>query len=128
MIQRAHVIFFVRDQAASAAFYTRVFACAPTLDVPGMTELALLEGVVLGLMPASGIRRILGDAIPDPGASGVARSELYLVVDDPAAYLARALDAGARLVSALAPRNWGHDVAYCADLDGHLLAFARPSP
>lgn len=127
-VQRAHVILFVRDQAASAAFYARVLDRAPSLDVPGMTELALASGAVLGLMPESGIRRILGDAIGDPSVAREApRGELYLVVDDPAAWLARALGAGARLVSALAPRNWGDDVAYCADPDGHLIAFARPS-
>ena len=127
-IQRAHFILFVRDQAASAVFYARVFGCAPTLDVPGMTELALLDGVVLGLMPEAGIRRILGDELPDPArAEGVGRSELYLMVDDPAAWLARAEAAGAPRLSALAPRNWGHDVAYCADPDGHVLAFARPT-
>jgi catechol 2,3-dioxygenase-like lactoylglutathione lyase family enzyme len=40
----AHFILYVADQAASAAFYTRVLGASPTLDVPGMTEFALGAG------------------------------------------------------------------------------------
>jgi catechol 2,3-dioxygenase-like lactoylglutathione lyase family enzyme len=122
---RAHFILYVRDQAASAAFYRAVLAQGPALDVPGMTEFHL-GGAVLGVMPEAGIKRLLGDALPDPaGARGAPRAELYLVVDDPGAYHARALALGARELSALAPRDWGHEVAYSLDPDGHVLAFAR---
>lgn len=121
----AHFILFVRDQAASARFYRAVLGVAPRLDVPGMTEFEL--GVaVLGLMPEAGIRRLLGAALPDPStANGAPRAELYLVVDDPGTVHRRALAAGAREVSALAPRDWGHEAAYSLDPDGHVLAFAR---
>lgn len=123
---RAHLILYVADQAASARFYRAVLATAPTLDVPGMTEFALGDGAVLGLMPEAGIRRLLGAALPDPAtARGVPRAELYLVVDDPATCHARALAAGARELSPPLPRDWGHTVAYSLDLDGHVLAFAR---
>ncbi len=121
----AHFILYVRDQAASARFYRAVLGVAPRLDVPGMTELEL-GGAVLGLMPEAGIRRLLGDALPDPAsANGVPRAELYLVVDDPASFHRRAIEAGAREISALAPRDWGHEAAYSLDPDGHVLAFAR---
>jgi len=67
-----------------------------------MTEFALGTGIVLGLMPETGIRSLLGSALPDPAAGrGIPRAELYLVVDDAAA---------------------------CLDPDGHIVAFAvRPS-
>ncbi len=121
----SHFILYVRDQAASARFYRAVLGVAPRLDVPGMTELEL-GGAVLGLMPEAGIRRLLGDALPDPAsANGVPRAELYLVVDDPASFHRRAIEAGAREISALAPRDWGHEAAYSLDPDGHVLAFAR---
>ncbi|HSQ63466.1 MAG TPA: VOC family protein [Polyangiaceae bacterium] len=122
---RAHFILYVRDQAASAAFYRAVLAMEPALDVPGMTELHIGDAV-LGLMPEAGIKRLLGDALPDPsGARGTPRSELYLVVDDPQAHHARALAHGARELSPLSARDWGHEVAYSLDPDGHVLAFAR---
>ena len=52
------------------------------------------------------------------------RAELYLLVDDPAAFHGRALAEGGRELSPLAPREWGHEAAYCLDPDGHVLAFA----
>lgn len=118
-------ILYVRDQAAAAAFYRRVLAVEPTLDVPGMTELPLGPGATLGLMPETGIARLLG-VDPTPGA-GVPRAELYLRVPDPAAHHARAVAAGAVERSPLLFRPWGEEVAYSQDPDGHVLAFARAS-
>ena len=120
-----HFILYVADQRRSRQFYAAILGGEPTLDVPGMTEFTLGEGVVLGLMPEDGITRLLGDAIDHPSqAGGVARSELYLLVEDAAAVHAIALTAGAREVSPLSPRDWGHTVAYSLDPDGHVLAIA----
>ena len=128
MIRRAHFILFVKDQAASARFYTHVLQRKPSLEVPGMTEFILPGGAVLGLMPEAGIKRLLGETLPDPAtASESPRSELYLVVKDPASYHERAVDAGASELSALAPRDWGYEAAYSLDPDGHVLAFAAES-
>lgn len=123
-IARTHLILYVRDQDASADFYRRVFGAEPTLHVPGMTEFALTDGAVLGLMPEDGIARLLRwELLPnDPAAL---RAELYLVVQDPGAIHARALAAGARELSPLLPRDWGAEVAYSLDPDGYVLAFAR---
>lgn len=121
----SHFILYVTEQERSRDFYVRVLASEPRLDVPGMTEFELPGGAVLGLMPESGIRKLLGAALPDPaGANGIPRAELYLLVPDPAAQHARALQAGARELSPLQVRSWGHHVAYSLDLDGHVLAFA----
>lgn len=125
---KAHFILYVTNQERSAAFYSSVLGEAPSLDVPGMTEFSLGDGAVLGLMPEEGIVRLLGDAIADPSlANGIPRSELYLVVQDPAVFHGRAIAAGAREVSPLALRDWGHLAAYSLDPDGHTLAFASPT-
>lgn len=124
----AHFILYVADQGRSTAFYAAALGQPPRLDVPGMTEFELAAGAVLGLMPEAGIRRLLGPALPDPSrAAGVPRAELYLVVGDAAACHARALAAGARELSPLSPRDWGHRVAYALDPDGHVVAFAAAS-
>jgi catechol 2,3-dioxygenase-like lactoylglutathione lyase family enzyme len=124
VIGAVHVIFYVRDLDASRAFYTGTFARAPSLDVPGMIEIDVAPSTVLGLMPEAGITRLLGGAV-DPSRIRIAgRAELYLVVDDPAAYHARAIAAGARELSPLAARDWGHRAAYSLDPDDHVLAFA----
>jgi catechol 2,3-dioxygenase-like lactoylglutathione lyase family enzyme len=129
MIGPAHFIFYVGDQAAATAFWQAVLDCPPALDVPGMTEFALGPQVVLGLMPEAGIRSLLGPELPDPAAArGIPRAELYLVVDDAAAYHARAQAAGAIELSELTQRSWGDNAAYSLDPDGHVIAFAtRPS-
>lgn len=123
----AHFILYVSDQKRSALFYERALGLKPRLDVPGMTEFELGGGAVLGLMPAAGIKRLLGERLPDPESARGARAELYLLVDDPGAAHRRALENGASELSPLAPRDWGHDAAYSLDLDAHVLAFARPT-
>jgi uncharacterized protein len=121
----AHLILYVSDQARSARFYGEVLGCVPRLDVPGMTEFVLHGGAVLGLMPVEGIRRLLGDALPDPAkAAGTPRCELYVVREDAERCHARALASGARELAPLRLRDWGHRVAYSIDPDGHVLAFA----
>jgi RimJ/RimL family protein N-acetyltransferase/catechol 2,3-dioxygenase-like lactoylglutathione lyase family enzyme len=125
-VNAAHLIWFVRDQAASTTFYARALALEPTLDVPGMTEFTLRDGTVLGLMPEAGAVRLLGAGMAEPGsARGVPRGELYLIVGDAAAAHACALAAGARELSPLQPRAWGDVAAYSLDPDGHVLVFAE---
>ena len=81
--------------AAQCPFYASALGSTPILDVPGMTEFLLFGGAGLGLMPEAGIRKLLGPGLPDPAtAHRIPRSELYLVVDDPAACHARALGRG----------------------------------
>lgn len=125
MTTESYFILYVADQERSTAFYSAALAATPRLHVPGMTEFDLPGGGVLGLMPEQGIRNLLGPELPDPAlAAGIPRCELYLLVDDPATWHSRAQHAGARELSPLAPRNWGHHAAYSLDPDGHVLAFA----
>lgn len=122
----AHFILYVRDQRASTEFYARALGIAPRLDVPGMTEFALSDTSVLGLMPELGIVRLLGGALADPAsAHGAPRAELYVLVPDVAAAHARAIEAGAVELSPPLTRDWGHEASYLRDPDGHVLAFAR---
>ncbi|GIV95982.1 MAG: hypothetical protein KatS3mg057_0639 [Herpetosiphonaceae bacterium] len=123
----AHFILYVQDQDRSTTFYTAVLNQAPRLYVPGMTEYQLNTGCVLGLMPETGITRLLGHALPDPRhGRGIPRAELYLLVDNADAYHQRALAMGAQALSGLEVRAWGDRVAYSLDPDGHVLAFAEP--
>lgn len=121
----SYFILYVASQQQSTSFYSAVLGDAPRLNVPGMTEFVLPSGSVLGLMPETGIKALLGSALPDPTqANGVPRAEIYLLVEEPAKYHARALAAGARELSPLLARSWGHRAAYSLDQDGHVLAFA----
>lgn len=123
---KAHFILYVSDQGSSASFYEKVLATRPRLDVPGMTEFQLNDGAVLGLMPVAGIRRLLGEGLPNPDdARGIPRSEVYLMVDDPERFHRRSLECSGRELSPLSMRDWGHEAAYSMDPDGHILVFAR---
>lgn len=123
----AHTILYVRDQEASMKFYSTVLTQKPRLHVPGMTEFLLNDGTILGLMPERGIKRLLGEHLPDPAqATGIPRAELYLQVQNPDEFHQRAIDQGSIELSPLAERDWGHVAAYSLDPDGHVLAFARP--
>lgn len=125
MSDAVHFILYVADQSRSTAFYSAVLGLAPRLNVPGMTEFALPGGAILGLMPEAAIERLLGPPLPKPSAArGAPRAELYLVVAEPATQHARALTAGAKELSPLSLRSWGHEAAYSLDPDGHVLAFA----
>ena len=125
-MMQAEFILYVQDQQRSRDLYRVLLDREPVLDVPGMTEFDL-GGCKLGLMPASGIARIITPALPHPDAGhGVPRCELYLRVDDLDATIARAVQAGLVVISSVADRDWGDRVAYFADPDGHVIALAVP--
>ena len=119
---KAHFILYVDDQKKAAEFYTNVLGMAPKLNVPGMTEFELSTDAVLGLMPIAGVERLLD--INLPSATGP-RAELYLIVDSPVDFHARAVASGARELSPFSDRDWGHRAAYSIDPDGNVLAFAE---
>ncbi len=127
-MRQVHFIFYVQNQNCSTEFYSNVLSTTPILNVPGMTQFQLPGSSILGLMPESGIKRLIGEPLPDPStASGIPRTELYLVVSCANSYLQRALSGGASLLSTVQLRDWGQSVGYCLDPDGHVLAFADES-
>ena len=114
------LILYVADQNRARRFYAALLGLAPSLDVPGMTELDL-DGLTLGLMPTADILALL------PGIDGGQgqRCELYLRRPDADVILERLTRAGGRLLSPMAPRPWGEVVGYGLDPDGHVIALAR---
>ncbi|MBC8442190.1 MAG: glyoxalase [Deltaproteobacteria bacterium] len=123
---KSHFIFYVSNQEKSTKFYELVLNKKPSLYVPGMTEFKLTQESIFGLMPTQGIKKLLGDKLPDPEkAERIPRAELYLIVDNPEEYHERALSAGAVELSDLQKRDWGDLAAYSLDIDGHVLVFAK---
>lgn len=119
-------ILYVSNQEKSKEFYSTVLDKTPSLHVPGMTEFELGATVKLGLMPETGIAKIITPHTPHPKTgSGIPRCELYLKVNDVTKYMERALQNGAELVSDISPRDWGDTVGYIVDPDGHIIAFAE---
>lgn len=124
-IQHSEIILFVADQAASTRFYEDLLQRKADLNVPGMTEFHISATLKLGLMPNTGIAKIIRNNLPHPETGiGIPRCELYFTVPDPEAAYQQALSVGAKAVSPVQPRNWGHIAGYVADADGHVIAFA----
>ena len=125
-MQQAMFFLFVADLARSRAFFAALLGREPKLEEPGMCEFLLAGGGSLGLMLGSGAAQLLGEAAGGIGArEAPPRGELYLRLPDADAALARAEAAGGRLLLPMAARNWGEEVAYLADPDGHLVGLAR---
>lgn len=123
---KIHIILYVSDQQLSTDFYSKIFNKTPRLNVPGMTEFTLNDDCILGLMPEGGIKKLLGDPMPDPSlGKGIPRAEIYLYVDDPHLYFEKAIHIGAKKLSPVLNRDWGDEVGYCLDPDHHVIAFAK---
>lgn len=119
-------ILYVADQEKSKHFYEELLSLKPSLHVPGMTEFQLSESTKLGLMPENSIAKILGNNIPHSNTgNGIPRCELYLKVKNAKDYIQRGLKLGALAISPMQPREWGDNVGYIADTDGHIIAFAE---
>ena len=119
-------ILYVSNQEKSKTFYANLLNKQPILHVPGMTEFLLSENTKLGLMPENGIVKILGTTTPHPNlGNGIPRCELYLKVKNAQKYMERGLENGAELISPLQYRDWGDNVGYLLDLDGHVIALAE---
>jgi catechol 2,3-dioxygenase-like lactoylglutathione lyase family enzyme len=128
-----YVVLYVKDVSASLTFYEKAFGFSRRffnddhgkaygeLDTGGArlafysvelvkSELKLPEVVL---------------ASPDKPPLGF---EIALVTSDVPAAFARAVKAGATVVSEPATKPWGQTVACVRDKDGHLIELATPMP
>ena len=125
-MRHALTILAVDDVARAARFYETTFGWKRRVDVPVYVEFDTGDGPRLGVYLRRGFA-VNTRCDPAPRVVGATTAtELYFVVDDVDAAVARALAAGARMLSPCAPRDWGDDVAYVEDPDGNVIAFARP--
>lgn len=123
------LILYVNNQQKSRDFYAFLLQQDPCLDVPGMTEFLIADNTKLGLIPENGIANILQPIAPHPATgSGIPRCELYLLLKNPDDFINRLKKLNSLLISEFKQRDWGHEVAYFADPDGHIIAIARESP
>lgn len=121
------VILAVRDLARARRFYDGLFAWPAAVDAPVYVEYALPDGMRLGLYRDEAFaRNTLAPTTPRLDGHTTA-TELYLMVDDLDAAVARFEAHGATCRSPAAARPWGDTVAYFEDPDGNVVAVARPT-
>jgi catechol 2,3-dioxygenase-like lactoylglutathione lyase family enzyme len=127
MVQVRHVltILAVRDLQRAVELY-RSFGWEQVVEEAVYAEYLLPGGMRLGLYQRTGFGKNIGMEPIEIPPGGAGPAELYLHSDDPLDTIERLKRAGARELSALARRDWGDEAAYLADLDGHVIAVARP--
>lgn len=124
--RHALTILAVEDLQRALAFYSAAFGWPQVVNVPVYAELALPEGMRLGLYQREGFGRNTGRAPARLPPGEIAPTELYFYPDDLEEAIQRLLAAGARKLSELAARDWGDEAAYFADPEGNVLVLARP--
>jgi lactoylglutathione lyase len=126
-MRHAITIFAVDDVARAAAFYEAAVGARRRVDVGVYVELDLPDGPGVGVYQRDGFAKNTGRPNAPCTAGSTTGTEIYFRVDDVDAAVSRALAAGAVMLSPAATRPWGETVAYVADPDGNVLAFARES-
>jgi len=121
-------ILAVENLERAARFYAGAFGWRQVVDAPVYAELELPGGLRLGLYEREAFGRNTGRVPARTPPGELAPTELYFHVDDLADAIARLERAGARPLSARAPRDWGDEAAYFADPDGNVVVVARPLP
>lgn len=122
----SHVLLVLAcdDVERAKAFYQRAFGWPVEVDLPVYVEMAVPTGLRVGLYARDSYAQNTGEPVASAPRAGTTVCELYLTVDDPRSALDR-VAAGARLLSAVAPRGWGAEAGYAADPEGNVVAVAR---
>lgn len=120
------VIVAVHELTRARRFYDAAFGWPVAVDAPVYTEYALPGAMRLGLYLREGFAKNTAAPISPRAPGHTTATELYLTVDDPAAYASRLADLGARCLSPLAERPWGDLAAYFEDPEGNVVVVARP--
>jgi predicted enzyme related to lactoylglutathione lyase len=125
-VRHVLTILAVSDLERAKRFYDSAFGWTRSVETPVYVEHSLPGGMRLGLYERNGFGKNTGqvpELLPD---GALTPTELYLYAEDLPVAIGRVAHAGARPLSALAPRPWGDEVAYFADPEGNVLALARP--
>ena len=124
----ALVVLAVADVEASKAFYIAAFGWDVAVDLPVYVQFRLPAGASLSLFGHERFEQLTHQPPLACPPSGITATELYLSVDDLEHAAERLIAAGARELSAPAPRDWGDHVGYYADPDGNVIAIHVASP
>lgn len=121
------VILAVADLERAVRFHTLAFGWHITVRAAVYIELALPDGMRLGLYQRSGFERNTGMPASDCPPGHTTGTELYLYVDDIEVASARLTGLGALCLSPQSLRPWGEQAAYFRDPDGNVVVLARPA-
>lgn len=131
-ISLGYVILYVNDVSASLAFYEEAFGLSRRFfkedNGKGYGELetgaARLAFLSVEIANEISKQRVVTASLDQPPLG----FEIALVTSDVPALYARAVKAGATVVSAPAVKPWGQTVATLRDNTGHIVELCTPLP
>lgn len=129
-VSLGYVILYVKDVAASLAFYEQAFGVSRRFfnedngNAYGELETgaACLSFANLEMANTQLKQEVVAASLNRPPLG----FEIALVTPDVPALYARAVKAGATPVSEPATKPWGQTVAYLRDCDGHVVELCTP--
>ncbi|HEX2234380.1 MAG TPA: VOC family protein [Thermoleophilaceae bacterium] len=123
-----YTILYVRDVAASVRFYERAFQ-QPARLVHESGQYAELETgpTTLAFAAHELASANLPNELAPGGRAGADGFEVCFVTEDVERAYARAVEAGAEVVSEPRVKPWGQRAAYVRDPDGNLVEIASPA-
>ena len=118
-------ILYVDDVASTLDFYGKAFGLATRYMHESGSYGELETGATALAFVSHTLLRQIGKT-PQAPVLDAPTGEIALVTDDVAAAVARAIDAGARLVQEAKAMPWGQTIAYVGDLNGFLVELCTP--
>ena len=125
--QLALIILAVHDLPRSVRFYAEAFGWPLKVNEQVYAEFDLGDGRGLSLYRRENFGLCTGRLPTAVPLGEIAGTELYFFTDDLDDAVSALVGAGARVLSTKAERGWGHEAAYFADPDGHVIVLARPT-
>jgi uncharacterized glyoxalase superfamily protein PhnB len=131
-VSLGYVILYVKDVAASLAFYEAAFGFARRFfteqDGKGYGELET-GGTRLAFASVAMAREHIGqDPVPCSLERAPLPVEIAFTTTDVASLFAKAVSLGAVPIASPSEKPWGQVVSYLRDRDGHLIELCTPLP
>ncbi|HWB87232.1 MAG TPA: VOC family protein [Bryobacteraceae bacterium] len=129
-VSLGYVILYVKDVSASLAFYEEAFGLSRRFfhDDNGKAYGELETGAVRLAFASLRLAQehLKREVIAASSSQAPLGFEVALVTSDVPALFARAVKAGATVVTEPAAKPWGQTVAYLRDPDGHVIELCTP--
>lgn len=119
----AYIVLYVRDLAASVAFYREVVGMTVKLEGDGYVEF-VTSGTKFGLYDRARLRELIACAATPSGPSG----QLVFLVPDADRQAERLPRVGAEILMGPLDRAWGHRTVHTVDPDGNVVELAQEIP
>lgn len=118
-----YIVLYVRDLAASVAFYRDVVGLPVKLKGDGYVEF-VTAGTKFGLYDGARLRELIGRE----ATAGGPRGQLVFLVRDADLEAERLRRLGAEILAGPIDRAWGHRTVHVLDPDGNVVEFAQEIP